>query len=117
MIARPYLLVLLAEGPSHGYQLVERLADFGVDVGTPAGVYRLLREMERAGLVHSVWELSQSRGPARRVYSIAAAGRRALDADMVDLAATERSLATLRTRYVALNKRSTRRQPSAAAKR
>lgn len=117
MITRPYLLVLLAEKPSHGYQLVERLAALGVDVGTPASVYRQLREMEGAGLVRSVWELSQTRGPARRVYSISAAGRRALDASMAELATMELTLAELRARYAALRPRISRRQPFEAAER
>lgn len=108
MLTRPYLLLLLAEGAGHGYELVERLGEFGIDTGTPASTYRTLREMERAGLVQSVWELSQTRGPARRVYSVTAAGRRALDRDMAELAALEQSLAQLRSRHASLPQRAKR---------
>ena len=114
MITRPYLLLLLAEHSGHGYDLVERLSEFGIDTGTPASVYRQLREMERGGLVRSVWELSQSRGPARRVYSLTPVGRRALDTDLVALEALERSLDQLRARHAALQGRlPARKGPSA----
>ena len=64
---RPCLLLLLEEGQSHGYDLLVRLADFGLKVD-PGGLYRVLRALEREGLVVSRWETSGS-GPARRTYA------------------------------------------------
>jgi DNA-binding PadR family transcriptional regulator len=58
--------LLLSEGQSHGYDLLVRLADFGVKVD-PGGLYRTLRAFEREGLVRSRWETSDA-GPARRTY-------------------------------------------------
>ena len=63
---RPCLLLLLSEGQAHGYDLLVRLADFGVKVD-PGGLYRTLRTFEREGLVRSWWETSEA-GPARRTY-------------------------------------------------
>jgi poly-beta-hydroxybutyrate-responsive repressor len=77
--ARPCLLLLLAEAPAHGYELIERLRPFGFELNDPASVYKTLRQMEQEGLVRSEWELS-SRGPARRVYSLTSDGRDLLEA-------------------------------------
>ncbi len=75
----PCILLLLAESPSHGYALVDRLKEFGFTEGSTGSLYRELRRLEDGGLAHSYWEASQTRGPARRVYELTAAGRRALN--------------------------------------
>jgi PadR family transcriptional regulator PadR len=77
--ARPCLLLLLAESPAHGYELLDRLRPFGFELNDPASVYKSLRQMEQEGLVTSEWELS-TRGPARRVYSLTSDGRDLLEA-------------------------------------
>lgn len=64
---RPCLLVLLAEAPSHGYELLEQVRDLGVSNVDAGGLYRELRTMEWEGLVRSWWEESPA-GPARRTY-------------------------------------------------
>jgi poly-beta-hydroxybutyrate-responsive repressor len=66
---RPCLLLLIAEQPSHGYDLLERLGAIGVLPVDPGGLYRTLRAMDREGLVSSSWELSRV-GPARRTYRL-----------------------------------------------
>lgn len=81
------LLLLLAEEPSHGYELATRLRDWGFELPGPGPVYRELRALETSGLLRSVWALPSS-GPIPRVYQLTAAGRRALDraaADLVDI--------------------------------
>src|SRR5215212_7767109 len=82
---RPCLLLLLAEAPAHGYELLERLRPFGFDLNDPATVYKTLRLLENDGHVTSEWELS-TRGPARRVYSIAPDGHEMLRARVLTLA-------------------------------
>ena len=77
--ARPCLLLLLAEAPAHGYELMERLVPFGLGLNDPATIYKTLRGMEQEGLVTSEWELS-TRGPARRVYELTPEGRELLGA-------------------------------------
>lgn len=70
---RPCLLLLLAEGPSHGYDLLEEIAALGMDKADPGGLYRALRAMEQEGLVCSWWEQSTA-GPARRTYDLTEEG-------------------------------------------
>lgn len=75
----PALLTLLADGPTHGYELLERLpplvGDERVDVGN---VYRALRALEEEGLVSSEWRADLP-GPAKRTYTLTGEGRAVLD--------------------------------------
>jgi poly-beta-hydroxybutyrate-responsive repressor len=68
------LLLLLHQGPSHGYELVSSLEPFGLGDMAPGPVYRTLRELEAAGLIESEWDTESSAGPARRVYRLTEAG-------------------------------------------
>jgi PadR family transcriptional regulator, regulatory protein PadR len=83
----PALLLLLAGGPTHGYELLERLpellGDERVDVGN---VYRALRSLEDEGLVTSEWRADLP-GPAKRTYTLTADGRELLEAWVGSLAA------------------------------
>jgi PadR family transcriptional regulator PadR len=76
--AEPALLVLLAEGETHGYELLERLPDLlgerRVDVGN---VYRALRALEDEGLVRSEWQADLP-GPTKRTYTLTDDGRAVL---------------------------------------
>ncbi len=67
------LLALLRGWNAYGYQLAQRLRACGLPVFDQGTVYRTLRQMEKGGLVHSFWDTSES-GPARRMYSLTAAG-------------------------------------------
>lgn len=68
------LLVLLAAGDAHGYDLLERVEQLGHRRVDPGGLYRSLRAMEQEQLVTSWWEPSQA-GPARRTYAVTDEGR------------------------------------------
>lgn len=72
---QPCLLLLLFQRPSHGYDLLDRLAQAGLSIGAPdpAAVYRTLRQMERDGLVISRWDPS-THGPPRRTYELSSEG-------------------------------------------
>ena len=65
----PVTLVLLREESSYGYELMERLEQFGFEQISAGSMYRTLRRMEQQGLCKSAWETSEV-GPARRMYSI-----------------------------------------------
>ncbi|MPZ66929.1 MAG: PadR family transcriptional regulator [Pseudonocardiaceae bacterium] len=97
---RPSLLLLLGEGPSHGYELLEHARRLGLRGAEPGGLYRSLRAMEREGLVHSRWERSQS-GPARRTYLLTRAGLTALDASAATLSEAQRLISSLLERHKA----------------
>mgnify|MGYP001819268833 CR=1 FL=1 len=75
----PFVLLLIAEGPIHGYSVISQLDELGlnsdgVDVGM---VYRTLRELEAEGLVKTRWGLEE--GPPRREYRLTAKGHEVLD--------------------------------------
>ncbi|MGH8900832.1 MAG: helix-turn-helix transcriptional regulator [Egibacteraceae bacterium] len=94
---RACLLLLLREQPGHGYDLVERLKDFGFDKD-PGGVYRALRSLERDGLLHSAWETSPA-GPARRGYELTWEGEQVLAAWSERLADSRAILDKYLSRY------------------
>ena len=100
---RPCLLVLLAEGPSHGYELLEQFSALGMGRVDPGQVYRCLRAMDEEGLVHSVWTPSTT-GPARRTYSLTDEGRDWLHVLAGSLAEVTRALTAYRGRYEKLVK-------------
>ncbi len=95
---RPSLLLLLAESPSHGYELLEQVRAVGVRLAEPSGLYRALRSLDEDRLVSSWWEPSQS-GPARRLYAITDAGRTCLEAFVADMRDMRWLLDALLDRY------------------
>ena len=113
---RPCLLLLLAEAPAHGYELMERLRPFGFDLSDPASVYKTLRQLEADGHVTSEWELS-SRGPARRVYALTVDGRDLLQAWTMTLAKNREILGMFLARVVGLDSAGTVECPTEATTR
>ncbi len=69
----PVLLLMLREWSSYGYELMEKMATFGLNAMNPGTFYRTLRQMEKDGMVSSCWDTSEG-GPARRMYSITEVG-------------------------------------------
>ena len=96
---RPCLLLLLREAPAHGYDLLERLREFGFERDA-GGIYRTLRALEHEGLVTSSWEASFT-GPDRRTYALTQSGERWLDAWARTLDETHRMLGGYLRRYAA----------------
>lgn len=71
----PFLVLrLLAEAPSYGNALMERVTEVtgGLLVVNPNTMYPLLRDLERRGLVAGEWEHPERR--SRRFYRRTAAG-------------------------------------------
>jgi PadR family transcriptional regulator len=98
----PAVLLLLAAGPCHGYDLKERLATLaGGDGADVANLYRLLRQLELEGIVQSSWDTGGS-GPARRVYRLTGPGRRLLDVWANELRRLEGATRAFLTTYDAL---------------
>jgi PadR family transcriptional regulator PadR len=95
---RPCLLLMLAEGPSHGYELLEQVRRLGLRGAEPSALYRSLRAMEREALVSSSWEMSRA-GPPRRTYLLSDAGHRALRSSVGSLRDVQRLLGTMLDRY------------------
>jgi PadR family transcriptional regulator, regulatory protein PadR len=74
MWLQPFLLLALEQWQSHGYELIQRMTAFGFEALDRGSVYRILRQLEKDGLVSSGWDTSKE-GPARRLYSLTDAGR------------------------------------------
>ena len=74
------LLMALRDKPSYGYELIQRIVEFGFMREAPPGmIYRHLRQMDEEELVKSQWD-SEGDGPAKRVYAITPEGLEVLDA-------------------------------------
>jgi PadR family transcriptional regulator, regulatory protein PadR len=69
------VLHLIAQGPSYGNQLMERIAGMtaGVLSVNPNTMYPLLRQLEGRGLIQGEWEHPERR--TRRYYSLTGEGR------------------------------------------
>lgn len=74
----PILLLHLREMNAHGYELMERLTQFGVPTLDQGNFYRLLRQLEKDAFVTSEWDVSAS-GPAKRIYALTEAGEEYLN--------------------------------------
>jgi PadR family transcriptional regulator PadR len=69
------VLHLIAQGPSYGNQLMERIGEMtaGVLSVNPNTMYPLLRQLEERGLIKGEWEHPERR--TRRYYSLTEDGR------------------------------------------
>jgi PadR family transcriptional regulator PadR len=69
------VLHLIAQGPSYGNQLMERIGEMtaGVLSVNPNTMYPLLRQLEERGLIQGKWEHPERR--TRRYYSLTAGGQ------------------------------------------
>jgi len=98
----PAVLLLLAEGPSHGYELAEALEGLleegRVDFGN---LYRLLRSLEGEGLVASSWS-EDAPGPLKRTYELTGEGVALLGTWAESLRAGQGRVAALLGRYEAV---------------
>ena len=95
----PSLLLLLRERPLHGYELLERLPEFGIEGRVDIGnLYRLLRALEEEGLVSSEWSADLP-GPAKRTYELTDDGRRLLDRWAEALRRARETIGTFLERY------------------
>ena len=96
-LVQPAILVILAEGPLHGYAIAERIRAMPMfGGGTPdiSGVYRFLKTMEGKGLVSSSWDFSDA-GPAKKAYRLTDAGERCLRLWIKTLEAYRQGIAAL----------------------
>ncbi len=80
-----FLLLSLTEGPLHGHAiraaLAERFPGYTADAGA---TYRALQALEEAGDLSFQWD-TDSRGPARKVYTLTAQGWDQLEAWRADM--------------------------------
>jgi DNA-binding PadR family transcriptional regulator len=106
----PFVLLALADGPVHGYELAQTIASAGFRRAgdDPSLLYKLLRALEAEGFATSTWADGEG-GPPRRMYTLTPAGEGYLHARAADLRRQARRIATFAERYQAWNRRATRR--------
>ena len=100
-LVQPAVLLILSEGPQHGYALLETLQARGylpgkADVGN---LYRGLRRLEQSGAVESEWIRQAGPGPSRRTYRITERGRELLYQDALTLTDRANTIARLLAEY------------------
>ena len=80
-LIQPALLVVLAQGPLHGYELAKRIGEipgFLDEQPDISGIYRLLKSLESRGMVISDWETAKGER-AKRIFTLTDNGRRCLE--------------------------------------
>lgn len=96
----PCLLFFLSKQPSYGYELMDKLDQFGFQKSKPdpAMVYRTLRSLEKEECVISKWD-TKGTGPAKRNYEITQKGLALLHAWAKGIAMRKQSLAKFLKMY------------------
>jgi PadR family transcriptional regulator len=67
------VLGVLAEGPTYGYAIAQRLAGAGLGVVKGGTLYPLLARLEGDGLVEATWRAGDG-GPGRKFFELTAPG-------------------------------------------
>lgn len=76
-VLEPCVLRVLADGPTYGYAIAERLDALGLGRLKGGTLYPLLGRMETAGLVTTEWRAGDG-GPGRKYYELTPQGHDAL---------------------------------------
>jgi len=100
----PAMLLLLAEKPTHGYELIEKYSSFGfTNAGSDAGaIYRTLKILETKDFIKSVWETDKP-GAAKKNYSITGQGFELLKRWVVEIGERKKTLEFFIERFENLN--------------
>lgn len=72
------LLALIAEEPSYGYEMVEKLQARGLSLVSEGSIYPLLSRLQKQKLVEG-YMVASSGGPPRKYYRVMEEGRKRLD--------------------------------------
>ena len=72
------VLAVVAEGPTYGYAVAQRLHDAGLGTIKGGTLYPVLTRLEQEGLLRSSWREGEG-GPGRKYFALTAAGRSGLD--------------------------------------
>jgi PadR family transcriptional regulator, regulatory protein PadR len=72
------VLAVVAEGPTYGYAVAQRLQGAGLGTIKGGTLYPVLTRLEQEGLLTSSWREGEG-GPGRKYFALTRAGRDALD--------------------------------------
>lgn len=73
------LLALIAEEPSYGYEMVDKLETRGLELVSEGSIYPTLSRLQKAGLIDGYFVETDGSGPPRKYYRIEDAGLRRLE--------------------------------------
>ncbi len=73
------LLALIAEEPSYGYEMVDKLEQRGLELVSEGSIYPLLSRLQKKQLIEGYF-VESTGGPPRKYYRIAPAGEEQLEA-------------------------------------
>ena len=71
------LLALIAEEPSYGYEMVDKLEHRGLELVSEGSIYPLLSRLQKKNLIEGYF-VESTGGPPRKYYRIAPAGKEQL---------------------------------------
>ncbi len=71
------LLAIIAEEPSYGYEMVDKLQRKGLELVSEGSIYPLLSRMQKKGFIEGYF-VESTGGPPRKYYRIAEAGEHRL---------------------------------------
>ena len=80
-LVQPAMLAILAKGPLHGYELARKVGaipHFLDEAPDVSGVYRMLKTLEKRGMVTPDWDISEG-GRPKRLFTITSKGRQCLE--------------------------------------
>jgi PadR family transcriptional regulator, regulatory protein PadR len=94
--SRGLVLGILAEGPSYGYALIQRVRELSEEeiVWTDGMLYPVLHRLEKDGLIKSEWRDSEA-GRERKYYRLTEGGKKARKAEQAEWLTVHNTLAKL----------------------
>ncbi len=99
-----WMLLLLAQKPGHGYELMGKLAgEYSITDIDPGFLYRTLRFMESEGVIDSSWD-TEGEGPPRRLYTLTEAGHEHLKKIAGDIEAIKNQMERFLQEYSTLRR-------------
>lgn len=72
------LLALIAEEPSYGYEMANKLERRGLELVSEGSIYPTLSRLQKAGLIRGYVVEADGSGPPRKYYRMARAGEKRL---------------------------------------
>ncbi|MGI8384081.1 PadR family transcriptional regulator [Robertmurraya sp. P23] len=88
------LLAIINGKECYGYEMAERLSEYGFDTVSEGTIYPLLMRMQREGLVTSVLRESTA-GPKRKYYTLTEEGQKALESFLTRWSQLEKCVNTI----------------------
>ena len=94
------ILLLIAEKPSYGYELVERLKEFGIILvgnGNMGRIYTFLNDFETNNFITFNWDTTYS--PPRKIYTITDVGLKTLSEIKTEMDKLKSTIETYENKY------------------